>query len=105
MVNDTISDEELVDIFNTKESELLFYDDWLKTENKIGVPYVALAFKGELFDKKKDSVVIGYGDTFDNTLARRKERNTNANQTNGKLIPDKQYAVAVRGYTEKVSFL
>ena len=105
MVDDTISDENLINIFNTEESKLLFYEHWLKTEKKLGVPYIALAFKGEQFDTKKKLVVIGSGKTFDNTLARRKKRNTNVNQTNGELIPSKQYAIAVRGYTEKVIFL
>ena len=105
MVDGTISDKKLEDIFNTKESDLWFYKDWLNIKNKTGVPYIALAFKGELFDTKEDLVVIGSGETFDNTLVRRKKRNTNVKPKNGKLIPGKQYAVAVRGYTEKVHFL
>ena len=103
MVDGTISHEKLADIFNTEESDLLFHEGWLNAEKNIGVPYIALAFKGELFDTKKDLVVIGSGETFDNTFARRKKRNTIVKPKNGKLIPGKQYAVAVRGYTEKVN--
>lgn len=101
MIDKTIL-EKLDDIF--EEEILRTYKDWITEENKIGIPYIAFAFEGEKYNSS-NKVIIGNGDTFDNTLARRKRRNTNEQQENGNLIPGKQYAIAVRGYTEKVILL
>ena len=102
MIDDSISTEILNNIFEKEISRT--YEEWIKEENKIGVPYIAFAFEGEKY-KSNNEVIIGKGDTFDNTLARRKKRNANGQQKNGNLIPGKQYAIAVRGYTEKVILL
>ena len=102
MIDQSILKKELDDIF---EGEILLtYKDWIKKENKIGIPYIAFAFEGEKYNSS-NKVIIGNGDTFDNTLARRKRRTINGQQENGNLIPGKQYAIAVRGYTEKVILL
>lgn len=101
MIDDSKSKDD-IRIFLKKD--LLTYEKWMKKEDKIGSPYIAFAFEGEKYDEY-NKVTVGNGDTFDNTLARRKKRNTNEQQTNGELIPGKKYAIAVRGYTEKVILL
>ena len=97
MVDDTVKN--LEDIFNN--DELKTYDEWKEGEYKFGVPCIMWAFKGNSFEDNK-KLTIGSGKEFDNTYARRKKR-ADSKLRNGELIPGRNYAVAVRGYTAKVN--
>ncbi len=97
MVDDTVNN--LEDIFN--RDELKTYDEWKEGGYKIGIPCIMWAFKGDSFNKN-ENLIIGNDKKFDNTYARRKKR-AESKLRNGELIPDREYAVAVRGYTAKVS--
>ena len=96
MVDETIKDTAA--IFDKPNP--LSYKEWAKRENKIGIPYVAFAFKGDAFDKHKN-FIVGNGEKYDNAFSRRRKRAKNFK--NGELIPGKEYAVVLRGYTTKVN--
>jgi hypothetical protein len=96
MMDDTVTN--LAEIFN--RSTPLSYQDWISKKNKIGLPYIAFAFKGHSFEQHKN-FIVGGGEKFDNTY-RREKRETGTVHKNGNLIPGKQYAVALRGYTAEV---
>jgi hypothetical protein len=96
MVDDTVKNP--AEILNTDEAKT--YKQWKTDGYKVGVPYVAFAFKGDSYEENKN-LIIGNEKTFDNRHKRRKKRDE-SNLTNGKLVPNKEYVVAVRGYTEKV---
>ena len=100
MVNDTIDESKSKEIFNEQNDITLSHKEWLEIEDKIGVPYVAFQFEGEKF-KKYENFVIG---NESQNQSKRKRRQIK-NYKNGKLIPNKKYAVAVRGYTKEVSCL
>ena len=72
----------------------------MKKEERIGVPYVAFAFKGEDFEINQ-CFVLGAGQTFSNKFS---ERKRNADQyRNGPLDPGSSYKFFVRGYTAEVT--
>lgn len=99
MVDDTLK-KQLNNLSEVFKEPLKSYQEWYKLEEKVGVPYVAFAFEGEKFEKYKN-FIVGNDEKFENTYSRRKKR-TQPEHKNGKLIPGKDYAVAVRAYTAKV---
>jgi hypothetical protein len=88
-------DETVTNIAQTFSRNLLSYQEWIRRENKIGFPYIAFVFKGDSFEQHKNFIVGDPDHTY-----RRKKRATLPK--NGNLIPGKQYAVALRGYTAEV---
>ncbi|CAB4044652.1 Hypothetical predicted protein, partial [Paramuricea clavata] len=102
MVDGTENSQDLARIFNKNESELILYEKWKNLDDKLHIPYIASAFSADLYDENKN-FIIGKGDDFDNTYPSRKKRALDESKSkNGKLIPNKKYAVAVRAYTAKV---
>jgi hypothetical protein len=96
MVNDSVKNLEKK--INTIEPTT--YSKWYEMENKVGVPYIAFAFKGDEFETHQN-LTIGGDEAFDNTYKSRKKR-AESGHRNGKLVPGKEYAVALRGYTAEV---
>ena len=94
MVDDTVKN--VAERLNSKD--LKTYEEWENGGYRIGIPYIAYALKG---DSRKKTLLIGNGESFDNTIESRKKR-AESKFKNGKLLPDREYVVAVRGYTAEV---
>ncbi|CAB4026493.1 phosphatidylinositol phosphatase PTPRQ-like isoform X1, partial [Paramuricea clavata] len=93
-------DETVTNIAETFSRNLLSYQEWIRRENKIGFPYIAFVFKGDSFEQHKN-FIVGDGEESDHTYRRKKRATLHKN---GNLIPGKQYAVALRGYTAETKY-